>query len=97
MTGKRLGLSITEEQFYGFAGQSMPDIIEQRHQLAGKGEAPVGFVDQFLTLKLEGMAVTYPEGFHPAKIECVVSLMKGYIARVRNFGNCVFARDSMGG
>ena len=26
---KRLGLSITEEEFYGFAGQPMPDIIAQ--------------------------------------------------------------------
>ena len=119
----RLGLSITEEEFYGFAGQPMPDIIAQvrfrhaifflplnlknirvvytkmgsgrargvltrrerfcaqLHRNAGKGEMPDDYVQEFYKHKSEGMAEAHPDGFYPAPIDCVVELMKGFIAR----------------
>ena len=78
---EKLGLSITEEEFYGFAGQPMPDIIAQLHRKAGKGEMPEDYVQEFYKHKNEGMAVAHPAGFFPAPIDCVVRLMKDFIAR----------------
>ena len=78
---EKLGLAITEGQFYGFAGRPMPDIIKQLHRNAGKGEMPEGYVEQFFAHKKVGMAETHPRGFLPAPIEAVVEIMKGFIAR----------------
>eukprot|EP01048_Picozoa_sp_COSAG05_P018024 COSAG05_NODE_2565_length_2890_cov_2.909710_2_plen_193_part_00 len=78
---EQLGLSITEEEFYGFAGQPMPDIIAQLHRKAGQGEMPESYVKEFYTHKDVGMEKAHPGGFFPAALDGVVDLMKGYIAR----------------
>jgi hypothetical protein len=77
----KLGLSITEEEFYGFAGQPMPDIIAQLHRAAGKGEMPDDYVAEFYKHKTIGMQEAHPDGFFPAPIDSVVDLLKGFIAR----------------
>jgi beta-phosphoglucomutase-like phosphatase (HAD superfamily) len=77
------GLTITMEQFYGFAGVPMPDICEQLH-LAQKGSvAPPGFVDAFMRDKKIGMTQAWPgeDGFQPDTIECVVEIARDLKAR----------------
>ena len=42
---------------------------------------PDDYVQEFYKHKSEGMAEAHPDGFYPAPIDCVVKLMKGFIAR----------------
>ena len=49
--GADYGLSMTEAEFYGYAGMPLPDIVEDLYRKC-KGEAPPeGFVAEFLATK----------------------------------------------
>jgi beta-phosphoglucomutase-like phosphatase (HAD superfamily) len=72
------GLSITEGDFWGFAGLPLPDIVSKLY-FAKHGETPSDtFIQQFLASKMECHKAHEQIFGVPRTIECVVSLARSY-------------------
>ena len=74
------GLSITEHQFYGYAGLPLPEIVRRLHQTANGCDPPKDFIDRFLKAKKAAHAVNEARQGHPPAIGCVVRLAREAVA-----------------
>lgn len=74
------GLSITEQQFYGFAGLPLPEIVRLLHQAAKGCDPPDGFIDRFLAAKKAAHDANEVRLGHPRPIGCVVRLAREAVA-----------------
>ena len=75
-------LQMTEAKFWGFAGVPLPDIVRSIYAEAHDGErANDAFVEQFLKCKKKFHAEAEAKAGSPPAIDCVINLVRGYIAR----------------
>lgn len=81
VTCPKFGLSMTLDDFYGFAGMPLPDIVRVLHQQKFGSEASSEFVDRFLQEKQANHAQTEDRLGHPQPIACVVALARDAAAR----------------
>lgn len=72
----KFGLKMTEDDFYGFAGMPLPDIVRSMHRSQLGSEASDDFVAGFLTAKQEAHAKTEGKVGPPKPIGCVVALAR---------------------
>ena len=79
--GADYGLSMTEAEFYGYAGMPLPDIVEDLYRKC-KGEAPPeGFVAEFLATKKAKHAAREAIDGPPPVIACVAAIARAWAAR----------------
>ena len=79
--GADYGLSMTEAEFYGYAGMPLPDIVEDLYRKC-KGEAPPeGFVAEFLATKKAKHAAREAITGPPPVIACVAAIARAWAAR----------------
>ena len=62
--GADYGLSMTEAEFYGYAGMPLPDIVEDLYRRCKGTEPPDGFVAEFVGLTVVGACLD-PGAGHP--------------------------------
>ena len=74
------GLSITEQQFYGFAGLPLPEIVRLLHQAAKGCDPPDGFIDRLLAAKKAAHDANEVRLGHPPPIGCVARLARESVA-----------------
>jgi beta-phosphoglucomutase-like phosphatase (HAD superfamily) len=72
----RFGLSMTMDDFYGYAGLPLPDIVRAMHREQLGAEATDAFVDEFLAAKKAAHAQNEASQGHPEPIACVVALAR---------------------
>ena len=75
------GLSMSEDDFYGFAGKPLPDIVREMHRAQKGTDATDAFVAAFLTEKKRAHLQAEEKLGAPAPIACVVALARGALAR----------------
>ena len=76
------GLTISEEEFYSFAGMTLPDIVRSLHRAQRGKEASEDEVAAFLKAKHEAAHRNGVSRGHPAAIECVVSIARDAVRRL---------------
>ena len=74
------GLSITEHQFYGFAGLPLPEIVRRLYHAAKGCDPPKDFVDRFLAAKKAAHNVNEARLGSPPPIACVARLARQAVA-----------------
>jgi|EP00908_Phaeocystis_cordata_P005571 beta-phosphoglucomutase-like phosphatase (HAD superfamily) len=74
------GLSITEHQFYGFAGLPLPEIVRRLHQAAYGSDPPDGFTESFLKAKKAAHNANEARLGSPPPIACVSRLARQAVA-----------------
>ena len=72
----RFGLAMTLDDFYGFAGVPLPEIVRSMHRDQLGTEAPDEFVETFLAAKQAAHEGFEAQSGHPAPIGCVVALAR---------------------
>ena len=72
----RFGLLMTMDDFYGYAGLPLPDIVRALHRTQLGGEAPDAFVDEFLAAKKAAHSQNEASMGHPEPIACVVAIAR---------------------
>ena len=77
----KFGLTMTEDEFYGFAGMPLPDIVRSLHRRCLGTEATDEFVDKFLAAKKRLHAANERVRGPPEPIHCVVALAREAKAR----------------
>ncbi|EOD18006.1 hypothetical protein EMIHUDRAFT_196023 [Emiliania huxleyi CCMP1516] len=75
------GLSMSEDDFYGFAGKPLPDIVREMHRAQKGTDATDAFVAAFLAEKKRAHLQAEEKIGAPAPIACVVALARGALAR----------------
>mmetsp|Transcript_18328 Transcript_18328/g.60610 ORF Transcript_18328/g.60610 Transcript_18328/m.60610 type:complete len:249 (-) Transcript_18328:203-949(-) len=75
------GLSMSEDDFYGFAGKPLPDIVREMHRAQKGTDATDAFVAAFLAEKKRAHLQAEEKLGAPAPIACVVALARGALAR----------------
>jgi len=81
IAGKRLGLIMSEEEFYGFAGMPLPEIFRRWH-LRHKGFEPsAALTDEFLAAKKAAHLVHEKEAGLPPEISCVANMARAAASR----------------
>ena len=75
------GLSMSEGDFYGFAGKPLPDIVREMHRAQKGTDATDAFVAAFLAEKKRAHLQAEEKLGAPAPIACVVALARGALAR----------------
>ena len=79
--GKEYGLSMTEAQFYGYAGRPLPDIVEDFYRTNKGEDPPVGFVEEFLAMKKRCHSIREARDGPPPLIECVGTIARAWAAQ----------------
>ena len=77
----QFGLTITEDDFYSFAGLPLPDIVRILHRRQRGSEASPEFVTEFLAAKKRMHVVNERARGHPKPIEVVVAMAREAEAR----------------
>ena len=72
----KFSLSMTEDEFYGYAGVPLPEIVRSMHRKQLGSEASDTFVAQFLEAKQKAHAGTEGKLGSPKPIACVVELAR---------------------
>ena len=73
-------LSMSENEFYGYAGMPLPDIVHELHRKAKGSEAPEGFVERFLAAKKAAHNVVEQQLGAPKPIQAVVRIAREAVA-----------------
>ena len=76
----RFGLSLSENEFYGFAGKPLPDIVRELHLSQRGSEATDEFVESFLAAKKASHHKTEARLGAPKAIKCVVKIARDAVA-----------------
>jgi NAD(P)-dependent dehydrogenase (short-subunit alcohol dehydrogenase family)/beta-phosphoglucomutase-like phosphatase (HAD superfamily) len=79
--GADYGLSMTEAEFYGYAGMPLPDIVEDLYRRCKGTEPPDGFVAEFLATKKAKHAAREAITGPPPVIACVAAIARAWAAR----------------
>jgi len=79
--GADYGLSMTEAEFYGYAGMPLPDIVEDLYRRCKGTEPPDGFVAEFLATKKAKHAAREARDGPPPVISCVAAIARAWAAR----------------
>ena len=79
--GADYGLSMTEAEFYGYAGMPLPDIVEDLYRRCKGTEPPEGFVAEFLAVKKAKHAAREAIDGPPPVISCVAAIARAWAAR----------------
>ena len=79
--GADYGLSMTEAEFYGYAGMPLPDIVEDLYRRCKGTEPPEGFVAEFLATKKAKHAAREAIDGPPPVIACVAAIARAWAAR----------------
>ena len=79
--GADYGLSMTEAEFYGYAGMPLPDIVEDLYRRCKGTEPPDGFVAEFLASKKAKHAAREAITGPPPVIACVAAIARAWAAR----------------
>ncbi len=77
----QFGLTMSENDFYGYAGMPLPDIVRDMHKKQLGADATDDFVKTFLTAKKKAHNLTEERLGHPAPIACVVQLAREAVAK----------------
>jgi beta-phosphoglucomutase-like phosphatase (HAD superfamily) len=72
----QFGLKMTLDDFYGYAGVPLPEIVRSVHRAQKGEEATDEFVEKFLAAKKAAHAANEDRLGHPAPIECVVEIAR---------------------
>ena len=79
--GKEYNMSMTEAQFYGYAGMPLPDIVEDFYRTNKGEDPPVGFVEEFLAIKKRCHSIREARDGPPPLIECVGKIARAWAAQ----------------
>ena len=74
------GLSMTMDDFYGYAGKPLPDIVKALYRSQKGREATQEEVDTFLAAKKDNHKANEGKFGHPAPIACVVKIAREAVA-----------------
>lgn len=75
------GLTITEDEFYGFSGLPLPVIVAKLWQAQKGGDPPTGFIELFLKTKVDAHHEHEARVGPPPAIECIARLAREAEAR----------------
>ena len=80
-TSGKFGLSLSEEEFYGYAGMPLPDIVRSMHRTQKGSECTEAFIADFLKEKKKAHHGIEAKVGSPRPIECVVRIARDAEAR----------------